>query len=79
MGNFFRGLVLLMLGFLVWVVASIGAAVASTAEGDDSLFANPVWGTLVVISFAIMTLGPALFWLVAPVVSVLRRHRKEPA
>jgi len=74
MGNLFKGLVLGVLGVLLWIIASVLAAVGSVAEGSDDPFASPLFGSLMVVGFAVMVLGPFLFWVVAPIVSLVRRH-----
>jgi hypothetical protein len=63
---FFCGLALGLLGAMLWMVASDLAATASRAEGTDHPFADPVSGVLMVVGFAVMLLGPALFWVGVP-------------
>jgi len=77
MRNFFFGLALALLGAILWIVASIVAAAASLTEGEDDLFADPVSGTLVVIGFFVMFIGPILFWFVVPVYGYWRRRRTK--
>lgn len=77
MGNFFRGLALGILGVLLWIVGSVLAALGSFAEDSDDLFAVPLFGALVVLGFAVMVLGPVLFWVVAPTVGWFRRRRRR--
>jgi drug/metabolite transporter (DMT)-like permease len=76
MRNFFFGLALGLLGAILWIVASIVAAAASFAENKNDPFADPVSGTLMVVGFAVMFLGPALFWIVVPVAGWWRRRRR---
>lgn len=75
MRNFFFGLALGLLGAILWVVASIVAGVAQVAEGENDLFADPVSGSLVVIGFVVMFLGPAIYWFIVPVLGWFRRRR----
>ncbi len=78
MGNFFRGLVLVMLGFLVGLAAGIMSALEVWDKPDPTLADSPIFGTIMLLGFTVMILGPVLFWVVAPLVSLFRRHRKEP-
>jgi hypothetical protein len=74
-GNFVKGLLIGLLGAVLWVVASVVAAFAAFAQGNDDPFASPVAGALMVIGFAAMILGPVAFWIVAPLVALIRRPR----
>jgi len=74
MRNFFMGLALGLLGAVLWIVASVVAAFATVGDDEPDLFADPVSGSLVVIGFLVMFLGPFLFWLVLPVGGWLRRR-----
>lgn len=60
-GNFFKGMVLLVLGALLWIVASILAAVAEVT-GEPF----PLFQFFMVIGFSVMILGPILYWFVVP-------------
>lgn len=74
MRNFFMGLALGILGAVLWIVASFLAAVGSLPEEEPDLFASPVAGSLVVMGFMVMFLGPIVCWLVLPVGGWLRRR-----
>jgi drug/metabolite transporter (DMT)-like permease len=86
MRKFLIGLGLGLLGAILWVVASVVAGVASAGECleesgfgdcDSDLFADPVSGSLVVVGFVVMLGGPALFWLILPIVGWVRRLRRK--
>lgn len=59
-GNFIKGLLAGILGFLLWAVASIIAAF--TTEGDSFSF----FKLLMVAGFLLMILGPIAFWILIP-------------
>lgn len=79
MGNFFRGLALGLLGLLVWVVGSVLAAAGAIAGGTGDLFEEPLFGAILVIGFVVMVGGPLLYWVVAPVVAVVKHVRRKRA
>ncbi len=59
-GNFIKGLLAGILGFLLWIVASI--IDVFTAEGDSFSF----FKLLMVAGFLLMILGPIAFWILVP-------------
>jgi len=78
MGNFFKGLVVGILGAVLWILASVVAALAAVGEDTDSLFASPVAGAFVIVGFLTMVGGPIVFWIAAPIVAVARRPHQSP-
>lgn len=70
MKNFAIGLVLLMLGALVWFISSLFAGVGQ-AVGEPAPLIIQVF---VPIGFFVMIGGPLTFWVVIPVWRYLRRR-----
>ena len=79
MGKFFAGLALGILGALLWIIASVLAAVGALAEGEDDLFADPVAGSPVVVGFVVVIGGPVLYWFILPIVGWLRCRGRTQA
>jgi hypothetical protein len=75
--KFIAGLGCAILGLIIWVLGSVVAAAASLEKGNHSIFADPVAGTLVVIGFTVMFVGPILFWFVLPIVGWVRRRGRK--
>lgn len=73
--RFLRGLGLGILGFFLWVVASIiGAMVFIGDQGIGEEFemgllfeSSPIVALFLVLGFAIMFLGPIYYWIIEPV------------
>ncbi len=63
MRNFIIGLLLLIVGAILWIVASVIVALVEVAEGET----EPVSYTLMVIGFLTMIGGPLTFWAVLPI------------
>lgn len=61
MSNIFNGFVCLVLGAILWVLASmVGGFLAAFGEASLAL------ECLMYVGFFIMTLGPIIFWIVIP-------------
>ena len=76
MSNFFRGLVSGFLGLIAWILTSVLAAADKLPDGEVSTF---LW-VLVGVSFGVMVLGPAFYWLLGPIWSIThRKGRKQPS
>lgn len=71
------GLALAGIGFLVWAVASIIYALTDAAK-DTNPEADPTpWLVVLIIGFAVMVGGPALYWFVLPIAGWIRRRRHK--
>ncbi len=68
MKNFIIGLVTGLLGVLLWVLSSFVAGVGE-GLGAEPL---PILHTLMTVGFVVMITGPAIFWVVLPVIKVMR-------
>ena len=69
-GNALNGLLLLMVGAVLWIVASFAGAIGEVATGE----ANPGALGLMIIGFLVMIGGPVWYWIVTPIRS--RRKKK---
>lgn len=72
MGNFLRGLGVLILGFLIWVVFSVTGAL--TEISGEATTGHRV---LMYIGFTLMALGPVVFWIVIPIKNKLAKRRRR--
>lgn len=69
MGNFLNGLLLLVCGAVLWVVASVVGGFEEFATGGI----DPVVLGLMAIGFVVMIGGPVWYWIVVPI----RNRRKS--
>ncbi len=70
MKSFFMGLVVGVLGLIVWLVASVIEGLVRGVEGKGSWVYS-----LVVLGFLLMIGGPVFFWLLRPLWNKVRRQR----
>ena len=73
MKNFAIGLLIGMGGFGMWAISSFVAATSDFFNEAQPWFGNP----LMIISFLIMLLGPVTYWIVLPVISLVKRKRQR--
>lgn len=73
MTNFFRGIMTGAAGFVLWVGLSVIAAVDEFEPGVAH--SGAPW--YVVVAFAVMVLGPVLFWFVVPAAGIWGRRRRN--
>lgn len=73
--NFFRGLMCGAVGFVSWFMVSVVGGIGEGIDGerDPTLYAA-LW-----VAFAVMTLGPLLFWVVVPLGGIWARRRRKRA
>lgn len=72
MKNFGIGLALGLVGLAVWGFSSIIAGMAEIIEGPSPWFGEP----LMVVGFCVMFLGPLTFWIILPIIKLIRRKRR---
>lgn len=70
MSNLFRGFVCLVLGAVFWILTSVVGGFLE-AFGEASLTLE----CLMYIGFAMMVLGPFIFWIIVPIKNRLSRER----
>jgi len=70
-GNILNGLVLLVLGLILWIVASVVEAFLELGGGGWT------WMMAVVaLGWIIMIAGPVVFWAIIPIRDRIRRRRE---
>ena len=72
MKNFGIGLGVGLAGLAVWGFSSIVAGTAEAFEESQPWFGQP----LMVLGFAAMFLGPLTFWIILPIIKLVRRRRQ---
>lgn len=65
------GLGIGLAGLAIWMVSSMVAGVTEAFEKAQPWFGEP----LMFIGFAIMLLGPITFWIILPIIRLVRRRR----
>lgn len=78
--RFARGLLIAIVSFFLWVVASIFGALALVGDqGIDAEFSLdnvPIfWRILMIIGFAGMFLGPLYYWILEPIFRKPKEYR----
>lgn len=71
MHNVFKGIVVGVLGFIVWFLSSVFEAFVSSA-GERTLPGT----VLMYLGFLLMVGGPIVYIVVIPIINRLRRRRK---
>lgn len=72
MSNLFKGFVSLVLGAVLWILTSVVGGFLE-ALGEASLTIE----YLMYIGFAIMVLGPIIFWIVIPIKDRLTKKERR--
>ena len=72
MKNFGIGLGIGLAGLAVWAVSSIAWAAAEITEEAQPWFGQP----LAAVGYALMFLGPLTFWIILPIIKLVRRKRQ---
>lgn len=62
MHNFWKGLILAFMGFVVWFLPFSLAQTQSYIYGEH----NPNLSVFILVGFLIMTGGPIVFWILKP-------------
>ena len=71
MHNVFKGIVVGVLGFFVWFLASIPLGISDAFGGAQ----DPTFYTIMVLGFLIMVGGPVVYVVVLPVAGWVKRRR----
>jgi hypothetical protein len=71
MSNLFKGFVCLVLGAVLWILTSVVGGFLE-AFGEASLTLE----YLMYIGFAIMVLGPIIFWIIIPIKNRLTKKKR---
>jgi hypothetical protein len=71
MSNLFKGFVCLALGAVLWILTSVVGGFLE-AFGEASLTLE----YLMYIGFAIMVLGPIIFWIIIPIKNRLPKKKR---
>jgi len=70
MGNILNGLVLLILGLILWILSSVVEAFITFPTGGHTwLF------YVMALGFFVMIGGPVVFWAIIPIRNWIRRRR----
>jgi len=72
MGNILNGLVLLILGLILWIIASVVEAFLEFPTGQQTPMIY-----VMALGFLVMIGGPVVFWIILPIRNWIRR-RREP-
>lgn len=71
MKNFALGLIIGLLGIIVWLIASVIGGFGEGVSGEK----EPVLYGLMSVGFLLIFLGPLTFWVIVPVVKRIRRKK----
>jgi len=72
MGNTLNGLVLLILGLILWILSSVVEAFITLPTGGHTwLF------YVMALGFFVMIGGPVVFWAIIPIRNRIRRRRTK--
>ena len=82
--RFARGLVIGIIGFFLWVIASVVAAfswIGQEGLGVEPELAriNPLFSIPLIVGFFLMFLGPLYYWIVEPIFFPKKAKRSYPA
>jgi predicted branched-subunit amino acid permease len=71
MRNFGIGLGIGLLGAILWVISSVVGGIGEGLGGERLI----VLRILMYIGFIVMFVGPLVWWIVLPLVNIIRRRR----
>ena len=70
MGNILNGLVLLILGLILWIVSSVVEGIISFPTRTHTPLIY-----VMAIGFFVMIGGPVVYWIIIPIRNLIRRRR----
>ena len=73
MNNFWKGLILVLAGFVLWITFSVFGGIEEGISGEK----NTTFYSLMFIGFAVMFFAVIVFWFVLPVKNVIRKIRSK--